>query len=233
MGRNVFVSYKYSDAQVQDLDIYEIEEWFGNRYSKKITTTARHYVDKLMEKLEKDDEHVYKGEDDGESMETLADSTIGSKLGDKIFYSSVTIVLVSRGMKNPFLPESEQWMPWEISYSLKEQSRQGQNSNTNGVIAVILPDQAGSYDYYITRDEECNCRTLNTPVLFQILRDNMFNVKKPDRRLCNGTWVYSGDSSYIQSVKWSDFIANPNKYIEKAIDLRNRKDEFELTKNIN
>ena len=96
MGRNVFVSYKYSDAQVQDLDIYEIEEWFGNRYSKKITTTARHYVDKLMEKLEKDDEHVYKGEDDGESMETLADSTIGSKLGDKIFYSSVTIVLVSR-----------------------------------------------------------------------------------------------------------------------------------------
>lgn len=233
MGRNVFVSYKYSDVQVQDLDIYEIEEWFGKRYRNKVTTTARHYVDKLIEKLENDDEHVYKGEDDGESMETLADSTIGSKLGDKIFYSSVTVVLVSRGMKNLFLPESEQWMPWEISYSLKEQSRQGQNSNTNGVIAVILPDQAGNYDYYITRDEECNCRTLNTPVLFQILRDNMFNVKKPDRRLCNGTWVYSGDSSYIQSVKWSDFITNPNKYIEKAIELRDRKEEFYLTKNIN
>ena len=152
MGRNVFVSYKYSDTLVQDLEIYEVEDWFGQKFRTKITTTARHYVDKIIEKLEHDDEHVYKGEHDDESMESLADATIGSKLGDKIFYSSVTIVLVSKGMKEPFLPENEQWMPWEISYSLKEQSRQGQNSNTNGVIAVILPDEMGSYSYYITKN---------------------------------------------------------------------------------
>jgi hypothetical protein len=233
MGRNVFVSYKYSDTLVQDLGVYEVENWFGTSYTKRIATTARHYVDKIIEKLEHDDEHVYKGEHDGESMQALADTTISSKLGDKIFYSSVTIVLVSKGMKNHLLPESEQWMPWEISYSLKEQSRQGQNSNTNGVIAVILPDEMGSYEYYITRDSECNCRTLNTPFLFQILRDNMFNAKKPDRQLCNGTWVYSGDSSYIQSVIWEDFISNPTLYIEKAIVLRDNKDDFNLTKTIN
>lgn len=60
----------------------------------------------------------------------------------------------------------------------------------------------------------------------------MFNVKEPNRRLCKNTWVYSGDCSYIQSVKWSDFTANPTKYIDKAIELRDKKEEFELRKNI-
>lgn len=231
MGRKIFVSYKYLDSQVQDLDIYEIVDFWGTKLRQKITTTPRHYVDKLAEILE-DEEHIYKGEDDGESMDSLADSTIGSKLGDKIFDSSVTIVLISKGMKNLFLPEKDQWIPWEISYSLKEQSRQNIRSKTNGVIAVVLPDELGRYEYYITNDVECNCRNLNTPFLFQILRDNMFNVKEPDKRLCNNAWVYSGDCSYIQSVKWDDFKNNPTKYIDKAIELRDRKDDFELRKNI-
>lgn len=227
MGRKVFVSYKYSDSHVQDLNIYEDTFWG----KQKVQTTARHYVDKLADILEADD-NIYKGEDDDESMESLVDATIGSKLGDKIFDSSITIVLISKGMKDPFLPEKEQWIPWEISYSLKEQSRQKQRSKTNGVIAVVLPDEYESYEYYITRDVACNCRNLNTQFLFDILSDNMFNVKEPIRRLCNGYWVYSGDCSYIQSIKWSDFIANPSVYINKAIELRDRKEEFELRKNI-
>jgi antiphage defense system Thoeris ThsB-like protein len=231
MGRAVFVTYKYSDSLVQDLDVYESTEFLGRIIKRKLVTTARHYVDKITEMLE-DDDHIYKGENDNESLESLADATVGSKLGDKIFASSVTIVLVSKGMKSPFLQEDDQWIPWEISYSLKEQTRGDQRSKTNGLLAVVLPDEAGSYEYYITRDNECNCRSLNTPFLFRILRDNMFNVKQPDRRLCNDSWVYSGDSSYIQSIKWNDFEKDPSKYIEKAIELRDRKDEFELRKNI-
>ena len=65
MGRKIFVSYKYSDSQVQDLDIYELVDLYGTKFRHKITTTARHYVDKLAERLESDD-HIYKGEDDGE-----------------------------------------------------------------------------------------------------------------------------------------------------------------------
>jgi hypothetical protein len=231
MARNVFVSYKYSDAKVQDLELSEIVDFFGTKIRRKITTAARHYVDKVAAKLELED-HIFKGEDDGESMATLADSTIGSKLGDKIFYSSVTIVLISKGMKEPFKADKDQWIPWEISYSLKQQDRQGQKSKTNGVIAVVLPDEQGSYDYYITIDEECNCRSLNTPILFEILRVNMFNVKVPNRRLCNGSYVYTGDASYIPSIKWEDFILKPSTYIDKAIELRDRKEEFELRKNL-
>lgn len=227
MARKVFVSYKYSDSLVQDLNLYE-DSFFG---LIKIVTTARHYVDKLSNQLAEDD-HIYKGENDGESMGNLADSSISSKLGDKIFDSSVTIVLISKGMKDPFSSENDQWIPWEVSYSLKEQTRLGKSSSTNGVIAVILPDEYGSYEYYITLDNECDCRSLNTPFLFQILRDNMFNVKEPNRRLCNGSWIYTGDSSYIQSVKWSDFILYPSKYIDKAIELRDKKDDFNIVKTI-
>ena len=225
MGKKIFVSYKYSDELVQDLDlIYE-----SNYGRFVIVTTARHYVDKISEHLASDD-HIYKGENDDESMENLADSSISSKLGDKIFDSSVTIVLISKGMKESGTLEKDQWIPWEVSYSLKEQTRIGKRSNTNGVLAVVLPDENGSYDYYITQDSDCNCRSLNTSFLFQILKDNIFNVKNPITRNCNGSIIYSGDSSYIKSVKWSDFIANPTKYIDKAIELRDRKDEFNITK---
>ncbi len=135
-------------------------------------------------------------------------------------------------MKEPFHSDKDQWIPWEVSYSLKEQTRQDKRSKTNGVLAIVLPDELGNYDYYITRDNECNCRSLNTPFLFQILSDNMFNIKEPNKNLCNDSWVYSGDCSFIQSVKWTDFISNPSKYIDKAIELRDRKEEFVIVKTI-
>lgn len=237
MGKKIFVSYKYSDSQVQDLNIYEdVRDFFGNVRRQKVVTTARHYVDKIDELLEEGD-HIYKGEDDGEDMSTLEDSTIGSKLGDKIFDSSVTIVLVSKGMKETYSAEKDQWMPWEISYSLKEQSREGGRSKTNAVLAVVLPDTLGNYDYYIVDNScpYCKCRTLKTDFLFQILRDNMFNVKKPVFTECEnhiGSKPYHGYSSFIHSVTWADFFLNPNKYIDIAVAIRQNINDYELTKTV-
>lgn len=226
MGRKVFVSYKYGDTQVQDLNVYE-ENWFGKKI--KVQTKARHYVDELAEILDNED-HIYKGEDDGESLAGFSDETITSKLRDKIYDSSITIVLVSKGMKTNEA-EKKQWIPWEISYSLKEYTRNGRTSLSNGILAVVLPDEWGSYEYYITQDSVCNCRSLNTPFLFQILKDNMFNIKTPNTKICsNGSTVYYGDSSYIQSVKWDDFRSNPNFYLNKAIELRDNKEDYNITK---
>lgn len=228
MGRKIFVSYKYGDTQVQDLNLYE-QNWLGQNI--KVQTKARHYVDKLAEILE-DDDHIFKGEDDGQSLADFSDEYIGSALRDKIYDSSVTIVLVSKGMKS-YHAEKDQWMPWEISYSLKEYTRNGRTSLSNGVIVVVLPDVQGNHEYYLTRDDECNCRSLNTPFLFQILRDNMFNIKKPNTQVCsNGSLIYYGDSSYIQSVKWEDFTSTPTIYLNKAIELRDKKDEYNVTKSV-
>lgn len=227
MGRKVFVSCKYGDSQVQDLNVYE-ENWLGQNI--KVQTKARHYVNELSEILDNED-HIFKGEDDGQSLADFSDEYIASALRDKIYDSSITIVLISKGMKT-YEAEKDQWIPWEISYSLKEYTRGGRTSLSNGIIAVVLPDQLGSYEYYITRDSECDCRTLNTPTLFQILKDNMFNIKEPNRRLCNGSYVYTGDSSYIQSVKWEDFKSIPNYYLNKAIELRDNKDDYNITKTV-
>ncbi len=222
MGKKVFVSYKYLDNQVQTL---------SQSYPDK--TTARHYVDELQDKLEEED-HINKGEDDDEDMGTLADSTIGSKLGDKIFDSSITIVLISKGMKEN-KPEKEQWIPWEISYSLSQQSREGGRSKTNGVLAVVIPDEKGIYEHFIKENTcpKCNCRTLLTNSLFKILSDNMFNIKNPEFSDCDnhvGYKPYTGYSSYIYSVKWEDFIKNVNKYVEIADYTRQNINQYELVK---
>lgn len=227
MGRKVFVTYKYGDTQVQDLDIYEDTIWFGRH---KVQTKARHYVNEISSLLDQED-HIYKGEADGQSLADFSDEYIESALRAKIYDSSITIVIVSKGMKDLWKSEKDQWMPWEISYSLKEYTRNGRTSLSNGIIAVVLPDENGSYGYYLSKDSVCNCTNYNTPFLFQILRENMFNIKIPDTHICsNGSTIYSGDFSYISSIKWEDFKINPNKYLDKAIELRDKKAHYNITK---
>ncbi len=226
MGRKVFVSYKYGDTQVQDLNIYEDSFWGGKI---KVQTKVRHYVDELAEILE-DEDHIYKGEDDGQSLADFSDEYIASTLRNKIYDSSITIVFISKGMKKTFEAEKDQWMPWEISYSLRESTRNGRTSNCNGILAIVLPDENSSYEYYLTYDSYCGCRNHNTSKLFKIIRDNMFNEKNPNRTLCNGYYVYSGDYSYIVNITWDDFKNNPNYYLEKAIEIRDRKENYNLTK---
>lgn len=225
MGRKIFVSYKYSDSKVQ-------QSWTATWDEP---TTARHYVDELQRLLEKDD-HINKGEKDDESLADFAEETIASKLRDKIYDSSVTIVMISKGMKS-LAPETDQWIPWEIAYSLKEHARDGRTSRTNAVLAVVLPDETGSYSYYIEDNScpYCNCSTLKTHLLFKILSGNMFNRKYPSEVNCNnhfGGKVYQGDHSYIPSIKWSDFYPAATGYIDYALSLNDDVDNFILVKQV-
>ncbi|RYJ17902.1 hypothetical protein C5Y41_11945 [Rahnella variigena] len=224
MGRKIFVTYKYADNKVFVLDNKE--------------TTARTYVDKLQGILI-DEDHINKGEKDDADLSDFKDDTIQTKLGEKIFDSSVTIIIVSKGMVNPSILEKDQWMPWEISYSLRKKNRGNRTSNPNALLAVVLPDESGSYEYYIVDDScpHCKCRTLNTHVLFNIMKNNMFNIKQPEYTDCSyhteTSKIYSGNSSYIHSVKWSNFISNPELYIEKAVKIASEIEAYDITKVVN
>jgi len=225
-GKKVFISYKHADSDV--LKLPNIDD-----------TTARDYVNVLQEMFE-DTPHIYKGEDDDNDLSKFKDSTIESKLRNKIYDSTVTIVLISNKMWDNTLPEDEQWIPWEISYSLKEYKREGRTSLSNALLAVVLPDKNGSYDYYIQESSciKCNCRSLSIYKLFRILKENMFNVKKSkeQRSSCDNhtedSKPYIGQSSYIHSVKWSDFSKDDisiDKYLKIALDINEKINDYDIT----
>jgi hypothetical protein len=222
MGRNVFVTYKYKDDKVAPLLINTI---LGER------TIVRHYVDQLQKKLA-DDDHINLGERDGESLAEFADPYIETALKYKIFGSSITIVLISKGMKDLFLNERDQWIPWEVSYSLREVTRADRTSRMNAILGIVLPDENNSYEWYYTENLQCNCTTHNTPQLFNILRSNMFNMRSPLASTCNGLTIHHGEFSFIKTVKWEQFGNNSNYYLDKAIEIRDNRSEYEIKVNL-
>ncbi len=225
MGRKIFISYKYADSQVKALtnDLFD-------------ATTARNYVDVIQDSLSSED-HINKGEADNEDLSEFKNSTIESKLRNKIYDSSVTLVLVSKGMKSTYEAEDDQWIPWEISYSLRESTRSGITSHSNAILAVVLPDRNGMYDYFIEDNtcSVCKCRILKTNFLFKIMKENMFNIKTPTFSNCSEhkpETIYLGESSYIKSVKWSNFIGNINSYLDIAIAIRDNKENYNIVKKL-
>lgn len=232
MSRKVFISYKYADEQVADLGITEDIATILGRIPFVRNTRVRDYVDLLQKHIGKD--NINMGEKDGESLEEFSDFTIETSLKDKIFHSSLTIVLISKGMVDTGTIEKEQWIPWEISYSLRTIPREFKTSRMNGVLGVVLPDKEGSYDWYYNQDPFCNCVTHYTHKLFKIMSENMFNLKNPQMRSCNGKTIHEGEFSFIKTLIWDEFMKGNDysTYIEQAISIRNRKDEYNVSINL-
>lgn len=150
MGRKVFVSYKYKDPDVKMIPGVTQPTWPCD------------YVDYIKNNVLSSDD-IYKGENSDEDISSWSEDAIWGHLKDKIYDSSITIVLISPNMKEPGKWQRSQWIPWEISYSLRETTRNDRTSHSNAILAVILPDKNGSYDYY------------NKDDLFPILKSNIEN----------------------------------------------------------
>jgi len=232
MARKIFISYKYADEKVAALqeayyeEVNSVMKW---NYRK---TRVRDYVDQVQEKIGRD--HINMGEKDGESLADFSDEAIETSLKNKIRQSSVSLVLVSRGMKTSN-NQKDQWMPWEISYSLKTIPSGSYTKQMNTILGVILPDETGSYDWYYTSNLECNCTTHHTSKLFKILKDNTFNIKEKKIRECNGLEIHvSSEPSFFKKVKWQDFMngENYNYYIDKAIEIKNNKEQYDFHINL-
>jgi hypothetical protein len=70
-------------------------------------------------------------------LSQYSENTIWDKLKNRIYDSSVTIVMISPNMKEAHRYDKAQWIPWEISYSLKSMNRNDRISRSNAVLAVI------------------------------------------------------------------------------------------------
>lgn len=93
MGRKIFVSYKYSDSNVRQFNN------LNNPFRQQ--DTARSYVDLLEKYFNEQSDHIYKGESDGYDLSDLSEATIKDKLYNRIYDSTLTIVLISPNMKDP------------------------------------------------------------------------------------------------------------------------------------
>ena len=220
-ARKIFVSYKHGDSNVACLPKFAYADHHGQ--------TARAYVDYLEYRFLGNE--IYKGEGN-ENLGKFKDSTIETRLKEKIRDSSITVVFISPKMKDQGEDESDQWIPWEVSYSLKKVTYGGTTSSANGMLAVVLPDRFGKYDYYI-QDYACGCRALRTNTLFKILSSNMFNRKEPLQSRCpHHSQFCASPHSYIESVKWVDFVVNVKKYFERAEDRCKNIEDYNITKEI-
>ena len=220
MARKIFVSYKHGDNNVKPID--------GKR-----TTCA--YVDQLIKWFEGDEIYQREG---NEKLSRFKDETIESHLREKIYDSSVTLVLISPNMKDKNKNESDQWIPWEISYSLKEITRNGRTSHANAILSVVLPDKNSSYNYFFAEDtcKICHCTTPDDRKLFKILRKNMLNIKNPVFDNClnhrREEHVYCWPHSYIPSFTWDKFEILKMALIQRAEDMKNIIDDFKITKTV-
>ncbi len=226
MGHKIFVSYKYYDDNVYNLKSGE-------------NSTVRDYIDEFESKLDESDD-IYKGESDGEDLSELSEDTIWQKLKDRIYDSSLTIVFISPNMRENWKKDEDQWIPWEISYSLKEISRKNKNgdsitSKTNAMIAVVLPNFNNSYSYYLESMNCCTAKCImhHTNKLFNIIKKNKFNYINPDKKECgNNDTIWYGECSYIKAVKWCDFINDINKYVDEAYERQDDISNYDIYKEV-
>lgn len=221
MGNKIFISYKYKDDCV-----------YHQLINGAWMNTVRDYVTVLQNKIET--EHINKGEPENEDLSELSEVSIEKKLKDRLYDSSVTLIIMSPKMKELSIPENKQWIPWEISYSLRPVTRNERTCQRNALVAIVLPDANGSYDYAIVSKNcvpGCSCNVWQTQNFFPIISSNMFNLKSrsSNKKDCiSHNDVYMGEVSYISLVRWEDFYKNPDKYIQQAIDRQKNADDYDL-----
>ena len=101
LGKKIFVSYKYKDNDVKMMPNVTQPTWPCD------------YVDYIKNKVLCDDD-IYKGENSDEDISSWSEDAIWNHLKNKIYDSTLTIVLISPNMKETGKWQRSQWIPWEI-----------------------------------------------------------------------------------------------------------------------
>lgn len=175
---------------------------------------AQQLRDDIIEALG-DDATYYKGEtSDSPDLTDTSTENIKKNLRNMMYDTSVTIVIISPNMKK------SKWIDWEIEYSLKNNTRKGRTSHTNGVVGVIMKYNGG-YDWFkitSTNNDGCNSSSYKESLVYDIINNNRFN-QNPKIYSCDVCKTVNAlTGSYIAYVEEETFLANPTKYIDNAYD---------------
>lgn len=162
-----------------------------------------------------EDAVYYQGETS--SSPDLSDTStenIKKKLTDMMYDTSVTIVIISPNMQN------SKWIDWEIEYSLKNITRKGRTSHTNGVVGVIMKCN-GDYSWFkksSVNGDGCTSSSYIESKIYPIISENRFN-QNPKVYSCDKCKTVNAlNGSYIAFVEEELFLENPQKYIDNAFD---------------
>ena len=175
---------------------------------------AQRLRDDIIDALGEDADY-YKGEtSDSPDLTDTSTENIKENLKKMMYDTSVTIVIISPNMKK------SKWIDWEIEYCLKNITRKGRTSHTNGVVGVIMKDNKG-YDWFKTtteKDDGCSSSSYKEELVYDIINKNRFN-QNPKQYSCDiCKTVSSLTGSYIAYVEEETFLSNPTKCINNAYD---------------
>ena len=153
--------------------------------------------------------HIYNGEKGFVALQN-ADSTIKEYLKEMIFGTTVTLVVISPQVKY------SSWVDWEIRYSLRQLSRDGEKSYRNGILCVIQnnTDWFGHNNCNWARDRAGSLRKDIFPEAIIENLQTTFPSCNPYMWYSNSTIISEKD--YCVIVGESAFLSNPSLYIETA-----------------
>lgn len=204
MGTNVFISFRFNDGK-------ELKE--------------------EIEKLFDSSTDVYNRSENVDRSE-MSNETIRNYLYGKLKETSITIVLLTSNAvnyKKDIFGKYDDWLYDELRYSLQDRVE----NRTNGVIALYTDE---SREQLIQRSTHtcslCNEEQNTNSVLYfeNLVRKNMMNIKdRYKSQQCVGLYDSDNDS-YISLVHIDDFKTNFSEYIDKTKEKRDRKEEFEIVK---
>jgi len=204
MSTKVFVSFRFKDEE--DLK-KELDELFDSS-------------NKIINRLEDED------------RSEMSEETIRDYLYSKLKETSVTIIILTPKAieyDKDILGRYDDWLYDELRYSLEDRKE----NRTNGAIALYTDESKNTLFeevYYECDRCQKTHRVKEIKNFNNLVRMNMLNIKDDYKyNQCEGFYDSDKDS-YISLIVFDEFKKDPNKYIDKAKDKRDRKEEFSIIK---
>ena len=154
------------------------------------------------------------------------DRTIDSNDGDYIMQyirdkylsdSTVTVFIIGLHSSEN---EGSDWLGpknYFIQHELQASLFNGQGNSRSGIVGIVLPSM---YDYIFKGTYTCNkCGNAHSRVDINdstVIREYAYNYYCEPHDGCG----WNDDERYCILVKWDDFIADPEKFIDQAYNKR-------------